>query len=100
MGVPLVPKMNKLRHVTTNYGERLNAAVASELRAERAAHQGMTIAKLVEASGIGKSQLLRLLNNQRDIDMQDVALLTQALGMEPAELMRRAQDRLAKEDAS
>lgn len=76
-----------------NYGEQFNEAVAAQIRAERAA-KGMTVAALVTASGISKSQLLRLLHAKRDIDMRDVALLSQALGIQPAQLIQRAQARL------
>jgi len=84
--------------VTNNYGARLNAAVAAELRAERGA-VGMTIAQVIEKSGIGKSQILRLLNNQRAIDMNDLALISHALDVEPNDIMGRAQARLNREDA-
>ena len=84
--------------MTNNYGARLNAAVAAELRAERGA-VGMTIAQVIEKSGIGKSQILRLLNNQRAIDMNDLALISHALDVEPNDIMGRAQARLNREDA-
>lgn len=83
----------------TNYGAQLNEAVAAQIRAERAAN-GMTIAQLVEASGISKSQLLRLVHAKCDIDMRDLALISSALSVEPAEVMRRAQDRMTQRKAS
>jgi transcriptional regulator with XRE-family HTH domain len=59
----------------------------------------MTIAQVIEKSGIGKSQILRLLNNQRAIDMNDLALISHALDVEPNDIMGRAQARLNREDA-
>jgi len=82
--------------MTNKAREGLNAAMAAEFRAERAA-QSMTVAGLVDASGIGKSQLLRILNEHREIDMHDLARLAHAFNLEPDELMRRAQDRLKQQ---
>ncbi|TFD27474.1 helix-turn-helix domain-containing protein [Cryobacterium cryoconiti] len=77
-----------------DYGQRFNEAVAAQLRAERAA-KGMTIDQLVAVSGISKSQVLRLVHGKRDIDMRDIASLTQALGLDPVTLISRAQARMA-----
>lgn len=81
-----------------NYGQLFNEAVASQIRAERAA-AGMTVAQLVTASGLSKSKVLRLIHAQRDIDARDIALITRALGMEPALLIQRAQARMQASSA-
>lgn len=79
-----------------NYGQLFNAAVASQLRAERAA-RGMTVARLVTATGISKRQMLRLLHAEANIDTLDIALIARALSIEPATLIARAQARMQEE---
>ncbi len=78
--------------------EGLNAAVAAELRAERAA-QGVSIADLGDRSGISKSTLLRLLNEKRLIGMEALNDIATALGVRATTIVGRAERRLAGEDA-
>lgn len=60
----------------------------------------MTIAQLVSASGISKSKMLSVLHAKTAIDMLDIALIGQALGIEPIELIIRAQASLAQQKAA
>lgn len=78
-----------------DYGHLFNAAVADELQAQRA-RKHATVAELVTATGISKSQMLRLLNAKVDIDTRDIALICRALNAQPAEIIQRAQDEMAK----
>ena len=66
-------------------------AVAAELRAERA-RKNITVARLVEASGISKSAVLHYLNGKRDIPMRALAELCQALAVKPSVIAARAED--------
>ena len=72
----------------------MNAAVAAELRAERAA-QRMTIDTMAAASGYPKRSLLRWLNTERSIGVEPLFAMAGALGVPAAELVRRAEKRVA-----
>ncbi len=79
------------------YGKQFNAAVAAELRAERAAKQ-MTVDALAAASGVPKGTLLRYLNAQRDIPVPALADLASALSIDPAVVLDRASLRVQSEN--
>jgi transcriptional regulator with XRE-family HTH domain len=76
--------------------EGLNAAMAAEIRAERAA-KGITIVDLAAQVGISKTKMLHILKPSIDIDVPDLAALGAVFDLEPHELMIRAQDRLKRE---
>lgn len=73
-----------------NYGDKFNSAIAGELRAQRA-RISMTVAQLVEKSGISKSAVLSYLNDNRQIPMPAFFELCAALEADPAELFAVAQ---------
>ena len=74
----------------------LNAAVAAELRAERAARR-VSVAELSERSGVSRSTLLRVLNTERAISMESLFALSEALGVSASSLVQRAENRLSEE---
>ena len=80
--------------VEKSHSGGLNGALAATLRAERAA-QRLSIAALVAHMGISKSTVLRLLAGDRAIDVAHLAGFAEAFGMDPAELMRIAEQRVA-----
>lgn len=65
------------------------AAVAAELRAERAATR-MSIRALSEASGIPEVSLNRYLAGKRDVTGSALLALGEALGVDPGVLLDRA----------
>jgi transcriptional regulator with XRE-family HTH domain len=70
-------------------GTRLNMAVAAEIRAERAA-QGLTLEELSNASEIPVRTLIRLTKGERNINVNQLAKIGNALDVDPTELVRRA----------
>ena len=70
-------------------------AVASQLRAERAAAQ-MSVRELAEASGVTQQSLLRYLNEKRDIPIPVLYQICSGLGVPVHELIRRAERRLGE----
>lgn len=75
-----------------DYAIRFGAAVAAELRAERAA-AGITIAALASDAGIPEVTLRRYLKNTRDLPLPALVALSFALGVNPAIILTRAQER-------
>lgn len=67
------------------------AAVAAELRAERARRQ-ITFDDLVDATGLSKSAVLRYLNGQRDIPLPAFFALCDALSLSPTLVFERAEE--------
>lgn len=84
--------------MTTETGPEagLNAAMAATLNGERVAN-GMTFDALAEATGIPKRTLLRKVSTvERHLNIEDVRRIAQAFGLTVAEVMVRAEDRLAR----
>ena len=69
-----------------------NAAVAVELRAERAARQ-ITIDELAARSDVPKRTLIRLLNAERAVNVEHLHAIAHALGCSARDIMARAQQR-------
>lgn len=67
------------------------AAVAAELRAERA-RKKVTFDEVVERSGLSKSGVLRYLNGQRDIPLPAFFAICEALGVSPTVIFERAEE--------
>ena len=63
--------------IDRNPSEGLNAAVAAELRRERAAQQ-VTIDTLVARTGLSRSTVLNTLNAKRLLGVEAVAAIAQA----------------------
>lgn len=77
--------------------DALNDALAAELRAERAV-KNVTYSTLEAETGITERTLMRLFKGDRDLRAAHLILLTGALGITPADLIARAEKRVA--DAS
>jgi plasmid maintenance system antidote protein VapI len=77
----------------TTYGDRLEAAVATEVRVELAV-QRMSQKALAEAVGVGREALNNYLNGHRDMPMPVFIRIAEALGLTAQELMQRAEARL------
>jgi transcriptional regulator with XRE-family HTH domain len=71
----------------------LNRALAAELRAERVA-VNITVDQLSDRSGVNLTTLKRVLAGKRDINVTQLGLLSQALGVTAEELFRRAVTRM------
>lgn len=67
----------------------LSAAVAAQLRAERAAAQ-LTFDELAQRSGISRFTIMRLLNEHRTMDMSQFAAMCDGLDLSPVVVMARA----------
>jgi len=77
-------------------GEQYAKAVAAELRAERARQQ-VTVASLVERTGISKSAVLHYLNAHRIMPVGALAALSQALGVKASTIAARAEAALEEQ---
>ncbi|SEC89228.1 helix-turn-helix domain-containing protein [Arthrobacter woluwensis] len=75
------------------YGEKLPAAVAAQLRAEKAA-RSMSLDEIAQLSGVGKRTLQRYLSGERQIPIDAMCDVAEALGLSPRELMARAEQRI------
>jgi transcriptional regulator with XRE-family HTH domain len=80
-----------------NYGEDIQAAIATQIKAEMAAKDWKQ-ADLANASGIPTSTLHRYLSGARDIPLPAFGAIAQALSMSVLELAARAQRRLDGKD--
>ncbi|MFJ2297360.1 helix-turn-helix domain-containing protein [Oerskovia paurometabola] len=65
-------------------------AIAAEIRAERA-RQKLSQVALAEASGVPRSTLVKLEAGSRPIDMEQLRLIADALGISQWELVQRAE---------
>lgn len=75
------------------YGEKLAAAVAEQLRAERAVKR-WTYKELATAAGLTEQSVMRYLTEKRDIPLPEFAALSDALGVTPGDLINRAIERI------
>lgn len=78
-----------------DYAERYAAAVAAELRAQRA-RTGETYDDLVEATGISKSSVFKYMNGKREIPMSSFFALCRALSISPQVIFDAAEKSLEK----
>lgn len=83
--------------VVKNPDEGLNAAVAAQLRAERAAAD-LTMQQLADRAEIPLVSVQRYLRAKRDIDIATLYALCEALGVEPFDVVAAAQTRLLRAD--
>ncbi|WIY84298.1 helix-turn-helix transcriptional regulator [Propionimicrobium sp. PCR01-08-3] len=79
----------------TEYGDSFNAAVAAELRAQRARRQ-ITVEQLTSLSGLGRTSVLNYLNAKRDIPMPAFMDLCRVLGVSPHEIFDAAEHAIEK----
>jgi transcriptional regulator with XRE-family HTH domain len=69
----------------------VNAALGAEIRATRS-RKNMTRDTLSEISGITPTQIERIENNKRDMSVTQLFRLSDALGLDPEDIVRRAVD--------
>ena len=74
----------------------MNEATSKAIGAERDI-AGMTVRELAAASGIPERSLMRVLQAERDIKVNQVAAIALALGIYPHELIETAENLLARE---
>lgn len=77
----------------TEYGDRFAAAVAGELRAERARRK-ISYAQIIRETGIAQSTLQRYLKGEREIPVPVYMDICRSLGVSAAALLDRVQDAL------
>ena len=68
----------------------MNEATSKAIAAERAAAH-MTVKELAEKSGVPERTLIRLLKNERKINVIQVAQIASAIGIYPHELIEEAE---------
>ena len=79
-----------------NYAEAFAAAVAAELRAQRARSR-LPIATLVDRTGLSKTGVLNYLNAKRDIPLPAFLALCLAMDADPVAIFDAAQKSLEKD---
>lgn len=80
----------------TEYADLFNAAVAAELRAERA-RKGITINALADNSGLAKSSVQRYLSGERDIPVPSLIDLCKVLSVDPRVIFERAEQTIQQD---
>lgn len=73
----------------------INEATAKAIAAERSA-AGLTIKELSEKSGVPERTLIRMLKNERDIKVTQIAQLAEVFGINPHELIEEAEKIIAR----
>lgn len=68
----------------------MNEAVAKAISAERSI-AGMTVRQLADAAGIPERSLMRVLQAERDIKVNQVELIAEALKLYPHEIVEHAE---------
>jgi hypothetical protein len=74
----------------------LNGALAAVLRGERAA-QRLSLDRLAASSQVSRRTLIRLLNAERTMGLEQAAAIAGALGLRLPDALERAEERLAAE---
>jgi DNA-binding helix-turn-helix protein len=77
----------------------LNGALAAVLRGERAA-QRLSLDRLAASSQVSRRTLIRLLNAERSMGLEQAAAIAGALGLRLPDALERAEERLAAEGAA
>lgn len=80
----------------TTYGERLEAAVAMQIKVELV-ERDMNQKDLAEAVGIGRPAMNHYMTGKRSMPMPTFFKVAEVLGMSPRELMERAEARIQAE---
>lgn len=73
----------------------INEATAKAIAAERSA-AGLTIKELSEKSGVPERTLIRMLKNERDIKVTQIAQLAEVFGINSHELIEEAEKFIAR----
>ena len=77
------------------YGEKLEAALATQIKVELVEH-GMDQKALATAVGIESATLSRYMTGKRSMPMPTFFAVADALGLTPRVLMERAESRIAE----
>jgi transcriptional regulator with XRE-family HTH domain len=81
----------------TTYGEKLEAALAKQIRIELAERE-MTQKELAEATGVGRPAMNRYMQCKQSFPMPVFFSIAEALGLSAKTLMERAEARIPSED--
>lgn len=82
-----------------NPASGLNGALAAVLRGERAA-QRLSLDQLAASSQVSRRTLIRLLNAERTMGLEQAAAIAAALGLRLPDALERAEGRLDAEGAA
>ena len=82
-----------------NPASGLNGALAAVLRGERAA-QRLSLDQLAASSQVSRRTLIRLLNAERTMGLEQAAAIAAALGLRLPDALERAEGRLDAEEAA
>lgn len=77
-----------------------NAALAEELRSERARHRELTLDVLAGQTGMPKVTLERYLNDKRPIPAWALAAFCRAFDVPVAKMLQQAEDTLSRADGA
>jgi len=72
------------------------AAIAAELKAERAA-TGVQNEVIAQAANMSARQVIRLFNGERAVSLKDAFLISQALNLSMNEFVKRVEARVEKQ---
>lgn len=72
------------------------AAIAAELKAERAA-TGIRNEAIAKAAGISPRQIIRIFNGERAVSFKDTIMICAALGLGMHEFLERVEMRVEKQ---
>lgn len=89
--------MADILSIMGNYGREIADAMIVQINAEIGA-KGWNRLELAKRSGISASSIYRYLDGERQMKLQDIADIADALGISYLELATRAQRRLDGED--
>lgn len=73
------------------YGERFNAAVAAELRAQRARGDKITFDRIAVETGLSKSAVLNYFHGHRDIPLPALAEICRVLRVSRRDIFEAAE---------
>jgi transcriptional regulator with XRE-family HTH domain len=90
------PNGFKITHMTTSYGEQLEAALAVQVKVELV-ERSWTQKDLAEAVGVGRPAMNHYLKGHKSIPMPTFFRIAEALNVTPRELMARAEARIQPE---
>jgi len=85
--------------MTTTYGEKLEAALSTQIKVELV-ERDMTQKDLAEAIGVGRPAMNHYLKGHKSMPMPTFMKVAEALGLTPVALMARAEARIQPESQS
>lgn len=91
-----IGQMNITVASMNTYGERIEAALAAQIKVELA-ERGMEQRGLADALGIESATLSRYMTGKRSMPMPTFVKVAETFNLSPYELMKRAEARIAAE---